>query len=244
MQLIHSLGTIHRMGMEIKKGIKILLSVLLPLFVIIPSLVFVIYPKYSEVKIFVNEINISEITRNSWISFLISISPPKTEVRGEMNTNVESIEEMTSNLQPLERKILEDTDTYLLIPSIDVEGRVVEGISSTDMDRGFWHFPTSTYPGEKGNSVIIGHRFQYVPPAKNTLYYLDRVNIGDEVIVKQKEDSSTFIVTNIEIVEKNDISILTDTLDYRLTLVTCTPLWTSDMRLVITAKLDRIYNRS
>jgi len=118
-QLIHSLGTIHRMGMEIKKGIKILLSVLLPLFVIIPSLVFVIYPKYSEVKIFVNEINISEITRNSWISFLISISPPKTEVRGEMNTNVESIEEMTSNLQPLERKLLEDTDTYLLIPSMN-----------------------------------------------------------------------------------------------------------------------------
>jgi len=231
------------MEKPIKKGIKILLSALLPLFVIVPSLILIIYPKYSEVKIFINEINISEITKKSWISFLISISPPRTEIRGEIDTNVESIEEMTSHLQPLERKILEDSNTYLLIPSIDVEGSVVEGINSIDMDRGFWHFPTSKYPGEKGNSVIIGHRFQYIPPAKNTFYHLDRVNIGDEVIIKQGDDSLTFIVTNIEIVEKNDISILTDTLDYRLTLVTCTPLWTSDMRLVITAKLDRIYNR-
>lgn len=244
MQLIHTLGTIHSMKTKRGKGKKILLSVLLPLLVIVPSLIFLIYPKYTEIKILINSVDISDITKNSWISFLISISPPKKDIRGEMTTSVDSIEEMTSNLQPLEEKILEDLNTYLLIPSIDVEGIVVEGISSNDMDRGFWHFPTSKYPGEKGNSVIIGHRFEYIPPAKNTFYNLDKVNIGDEIIIKQDGDSFTFVVTNIEVVEKNDISILENTQDYRLTLVTCTPLWTSKQRLVITAKMDRIYNRS
>jgi LPXTG-site transpeptidase (sortase) family protein len=225
------------------KGIKILLSVLLPLVVIIPSLVFIIYPKYTDIKILVNSTDILEITKNSWTSFLISISPPIKDVRGEMTTTADSIEETTSNLQPLEEYILEDLNTSLLIPSIDVEGIVVEGISSDNMNRGFWHFPSSEYPGEKGNCVIIGHRFEYLPPAKNTFYNLDKVNIGDSIVIKESEDIFTYIVTNIEVVEKNDISILKDTSDYRLTLVTCTPLWTSKQRLVITAKMDRIYNR-
>lgn len=244
MQLIFTPDTILTMRKIKGKGIKILLSALLLLLVIVPSLIFVIYPKYSEIHIFFNNLDISNITKNSWTSFLISLSPPQKEVRGEMTSEVESIEDIASTLKPLNEKILEDSNTYILIPSIDVEGVVVQGISSNDMDRGFWHFPTSKFPGEKGNSVIIGHRFEYVPPAKNTFYNLDKVNIGDEIVVKNDNDSFTYIVTNIETVEKNDISILKDTSDYRLTLVTCTPLWTSDMRLVITAKLDRIYNRS
>ena len=157
------------------KGIKILLSVLLSLLVIVPSAYFLIYPQYSEIQIALNDINISEITKNSWLSFLISVSPSQKEVRGVTDTSVESIEDTVANLEPLEEKVLEDLNTYLYIDSIDVEGDISEGISSEDMDRGFWHFPTSVYPGEEGNSVIIGHRFQYIPPAKNTFYSLDKV---------------------------------------------------------------------
>ena len=207
MQLLFFLGTIHCMRKLKSKGIKILLSVLLIMLVIVPSLIFLIYPKYSELKIFFNELDISEITKNTWISFLISVSPPKEEVRGEKTTDLESIEELTKNFQPLEKTVLEDLNTNIIISSIDVEGNIAEGISSNDMDRGFWHFPTSKYPGEKGNSVIIGHRFQYVPPARNTFYNLDKVRIGDSVVVKQSNNELTYIVTNIEIVEKNDISI-------------------------------------
>lgn len=243
MQLFVTLGTILSMKERKRKGIKILLSVLLPLLVIIPSLIFLIYPKYTEAKILLKNTDIFEITKNSWISFLISISPPEKDVRGEMTTTADSIEEMTLNLQPIEEKALEDLNTSLLISSIDVEGKVVQGTSSDNMDRGFWHFPLSQYPGEKGNCVIIGHRFEYLPPAKNTFYNLDKINIGDNIVIKQGEDIFTYIVTNIEVAEKNDISILKDTSDYRLTLVTCTPLWTSKQRLVITAKMDRIYNR-
>jgi len=225
------------------KGKKILLSAFLILLVVIPSLGLIIYPKYSDIKIFLKDLNIPQITKNSWTSFLITISPLQKEVRGETDTQVDSIEELTKGLQPLEEKILEKRETVLEIPSIDVEGVVVQGINSNNMDRGFWHFPTSKFPGEKGNSVVIGHRFQNIPPARDTFYNLDKLNIGDEIYIKQGDDSLTFIVTHMEIVEKNDISILKDSSDYRLTLVTCTPLWTSDQRLVITAKLDRLYNR-
>ena len=227
-----------------KRGIKILLSVLLSLLIIVPSFIFLVYPQSSTLKIFSSDTNISDITKNSWTSFLISLAPPIKEVRGERDSDIESIEDLTLTLKPLEEKILEDTNTYIEIPSIAVEGIVVQGTSSREMDRGFWHFPTSKFPGEKGNVVVIGHRFEYVPPAKNTFYNLDKISIGDEIIVRDDNDSFTYIVTNTEVVEKNDISILKDTSDYRLTLITCTPLWTSEKRLVVTAKLDRIYNRS
>ena len=229
------------MKMYSNKALKILLSVFLFLVVLIPLSFFIIYPRYSEIQIALNDFDIYSIAKNSWTSFLISISPSQKEIRGVTDSSVDSIEDTVSNLKPLDEKILEELNTYLYIDSIDVEGNISEGISSSDMNRGFWHFPTSVYPGEKGNSVIIGHRFQYVPPAKNTFFNLDKVQIGDEIVVKNDEDTFRYIVTNIEVVERNDVSILEQTSDYRLTLVTCTPLWTSRQRLVITAKLDRVY---
>ena len=111
------------------------------------------------------------------------------------------------------------------------------------MDSGFWHFPISKYPGQKGNAVIIGHRFLNLPPAKDTFFNLDKVKIGDEIVLKHDEGEWKYIVTEIKIVDENDISVVKDTDDYRLTLITCTPLWTSEKRLVVIAKLDKLYQK-
>ncbi len=240
-QYLYSIDIIYCMKLIKKKGIKILLSVLLLLLVIIPSIYFLIYPQYSSIKIVLNDTDINQIFKKTWTFFLISIAPPEEEIRGITDSKIETIEETVSGLDPLKETILEDLNTFLYIDSIDVEGNISEGISSDDMNRGFWHFPTSVYPGEKGNSIIIGHRFQYIPPARNTFYNLDKVEIGDEIVIKNDIDTFTYVVTKIEVVEKNDVSILQQSSDYRLTLVTCTPLWTSKQRLVITAKLDRVY---
>ena len=112
------------------------------------------------------------------------------------------------------------------------------------MNKGFWHFPTSDLPGQKGNSVIIGHRYAKLPPNKDTFFNLDKVKVGDKIEVVQLDQTHTYIVTDTKIVEKNDISILQNYSDYRITLITCSPLWSSNQRLVVVGKLDKLYKNT
>jgi sortase A len=125
-----------------------------------------------------------------------------------------------------------------------VEGNIFQGRDSNTMDRGFWHFPTSAYPGQQGNSVIIAHRYLYLPPAKNTFFNLDKVKKGDNIVVEQEGNKYTYIVSEVKVVEKNDISVLQDTTEHQITLITCTPLWTSHQRLAVIAKLDKLYQKT
>ena len=80
-----------------------------------------------------------------------------------------------------------------------------------------------------------------MPPATDTFFNLDKVKIGDKVYIEQNGEKISFTVTETKIVEKTDRNILTQTDDYRITIVTCHPLWTDDQRLVVIAKLDKIY---
>lgn len=80
-----------------------------------------------------------------------------------------------------------------------------------------------------------------MPPNTNTFFNLDKARVGDKIVINQKDGSYRYTVTEKKVVEKNDRSVLLNTNDYRLTLITCTPLWTSDQRLVVIGKLDKVY---
>jgi len=82
-----------------------------------------------------------------------------------------------------------------------------------------------------------------IPPKKDTFFNLDKVDIGDRIHITSDLGEYNYIVLEKKEVEPNDISIIQDTDDYTLTLVTCTPLWTSQKRLVVVAKLDKLYKK-
>jgi sortase A len=136
---------------------------------------------------------------------------------------------------------MEEYKTVLSIDSADIKGKVVDGETSEQMERGFWHFPLSSQPGKRGNTVIIAHRFLYLPPRTDTFFSLDKVQIGDKITVTQKDGTYNYTVIERKVVAKTDRDVLAPTNDYRITLITCTPLWTSDRRLVVVGKLDKIY---
>lgn len=232
--------------MRKKKLLKISITTILLLLFLIPLFVFLIYPNYNQIVGPIKRLNIQRITEEFTFQIITTISPPKDRVMGISDTTStnESIEEsLGSNIQ-LEQKVLEELKTKIKISSIEVEGYVYEGIDAKTMDIGFWHFPISQYPGQKGNSVIIGHRYAKLPPDKDTFFNLDKVKIGDRITVEQYNNSFTYIVTDTKVVEKNDISVLQNYNDYRITLITCTPLWTADQRLVIIGKLDKLYKNT
>lgn len=228
---------------SMKKGIKILITFLIILLPLTPAVFFLIYPNINNLVLAKNSLNIYEISKETTLSSLTRISPIKEKYSEEV-LGYTSIEEYVQKHEiDLQDMILEKLGAKLTIDSVNIEGKIHQGENSLTMDKGFWHFPISSFPGERGNTVIIGHRFMNLPPSKDTFFNLDKVGLGDSIVVTHKEGSFTYNVVDIKEVSPNDISILKDTSDYRLTLITCTPLWTSEKRLVITAKLDKLYKK-
>ena len=229
---------------QMRKAQKILITLILTLSILLPVGYFLIYPQFTDLKIKYMQINLSRIAKDTAFSFLTTISPSKVPKENTKILGVTTIEDSLANTEiDLNNKILEALKMEIKIDPIDVQGYIYQGETSETMSQGFWHYPISQYPGEKGNVVIIGHRFQHIPPAKNTFYNLDKLKIGDEIVIRHTEGEYKYIIVDIEITDPTDISILENTDDYRLTLVTCTPLWTSEKRLVITAKLDKLYKK-
>jgi sortase A len=228
------------------KTVKTLITVGLLSMVLLPIFFFIIYPNYNNLIGPIKRLNLQRLSEEVTFQFLTEIAPTKENALGvtdTVSTNL-SIEESLGEILNLEKKYLEEVNTTVIVNSIEVEGKIFEGLNSRTMDNGFWHFPTSQLPGTKGNFVVIGHRYAKLPPSKDTFFNLDKVKVGDRVEVKQSNDEYTYIVTSTKEVDKNDISVIKDYSDYRLTLITCSPLWSSDKRLVITAKLDKLYKNT
>ncbi len=234
------------MDMRKKTILKFTLTILLLTGFLIPVGIFVIYPNYNKLIGPIKRFNIQRSTEEITFQILTTLSPTRDQVLGitDITSTNKTIEESLGSNFVIQEKQLESLNTQIQIESIEVKGKVHEGVDSNTMDLGFWHFPLSQYPGTKGNSVIIGHRYAKLPPDPDTFFNLDKVKVGDRILVEQDNNSYTYIVTETKIVEKNDISILQNFGDYRITLVTCTPLWTDHQRLVIVGKLDKLYKNT
>ena len=221
-----------------KKFTKYLITISLLLLVLIPIGYFLIFPNYNALIGGIQRIDANRIAYDTYFSFLTELSPTKEQILGSNSMLAEegSIEEYLNEDIEID-PILEKLNTQLYIDSVNIEGGIFQGVTSQTMDKGFWHFPASVYPGQKGNSVIIA-------PAKDTFFNLDKVKKGDSIIVQQESEKYTYIVSEVKIVEKNDISVLQDSSDYQITLITCTPLWTSKQRLIVVGKLDKLYQKT
>ena len=122
----------------------------------------------------------------------------------------------------------------LVIPKIGVD---IEILTSNNeawaLNLGAWHMDNTGNPESGSNMVISAHRFRYRPPSEKTFYLLDKIVIGDSFIVYWHEQEYDYVVTETKIVESNDTSILNQTNQYQVTLFTCTPLFSTEKRLVV-----------
>ncbi len=187
--------------------------------------------------------NIRKLAERATISTLMEISPPRSRYT-EQVLGATSIEEsLSSSDMVIDTKDIEEQNTILTIVNLDISGRIFQGKDSSTMEKGFWHFPTSANPGQKGNFVVIAHRFLHTPPQKDTFYNLDKIKVGEKIQVMTDNGEFNYIVLEIRETDANDISVLEQTDEYTITLVTCTPLWTSERRLVVIGKLDKLYKK-
>jgi len=125
----------------------------------------------------------------------------------------------------------------LMIPKIKFNQEILEGSDASVLNNGVWRRPNTSQPDIGGNTVIVGHRF--FQNQRGDFYHLDKLAVGDQIIVDWDKARYTYQVNAIKVVEPSAVAVEADTPVPQLTLYTCTPLWTASQRLVITADLIR-----
>jgi sortase A len=104
---------------------------------------------------------------------------------------------------------------------------------------GVVHYPNTALPGEQGNIVIFGHSSgQWWAPGhyKFVFTLLDKLTTGDRIILDYKGQRYIYKVTDTKVVLPNDLSVLNKSGNNILTLITCTPVGTSQKRLIVHAQ--------
>ena len=126
-----------------------------------------------------------------------------------------------------------DAVARLRIPRIDVDKIVVEGVQVDDLKRGPGHYPDSPLPGQPGNAAIAGHRTTYGAPFNR----IDELEQGDEILVTTVQGSFRYEVQRQLIVSPDQVEVLDDFGDDRLTLTACHPKYSARQRIIVVASL-------
>ena len=125
----------------------------------------------------------------------------------------------------------------LIISKIGVNAPIIETDNQNyGLSLGAWLMPSGSDPGEIGNTIITGHRFKYLPPNNLTFYLFHKLEIEDLVYVIWEGEEIYYEISEIKIVEDTDMSVMDQTDDETLTMFTCTPIYSTKQRLVVTAK--------
>lgn len=140
-------------------------------------------------------------------------------------------------------------DPRLIIPKINVDVPAIYGIGAdydsqmAAMQKGVAHFSISganSRPGEMGNTVLSGHSSNdlFDPGDYKFIFaQLDRLTTGDTIYANYEGVRYTYVVTKKEVVKPTDVQALVyPTTKPVMTLITCTPLGTSQNRLLVTTE--------
>ena len=118
------------------------------------------------------------------------------------------------------RKLLNDNINFE-IPRLNIKVPVLEGTDAKALQVSAGHFEGTGSLG-KGNYCICGHNSTIYAEIFNDL---DQIQIGDEMYLVDKDANRTrylYIVTEYKIVEPNQVEVLSDFGDNRLTVISCT----------------------
>lgn len=93
---------------------------------------------------------------------------------------------------------------------------VVNGDDEATLKVAAGHLPDTPLPWELGNSAVAGHRDSFFRP-------LSRIKLHDTLILTTPHGEFHYTVSNLRVVEPNDLSVLAQNGRSSLTLVTCYP---------------------
>ncbi len=125
----------------------------------------------------------------------------------------------------------------LVVKSMNVDTPILEGKTTSTLNKGIWHLPGTANPDQIGNTVIAAHRWKWLPTSHKSFYDIDKVKVGDPIEVTWDGVLYTYKVIRVSTVTPEKVEILQNTGIAKLTLFSCAPLFSSKYRLVVEAEL-------
>jgi LPXTG-site transpeptidase (sortase) family protein len=125
---------------------------------------------------------------------------------------------------------------------------ILHGVADEQLDVGIGHFPSAPLPGENGNFSLAGHRMTHGKPFTD----IDKLVAGDEVIVETRDSYYVYTLKVDRIVNPTDVWVLDDQPVPEvsgankgiITLVTCTPKWSTKQRWIWWGELTAVHPRN
>lgn len=185
-------------------------------------------------------IGIAGITYPFWGGIFYRNTGPLEEL-GRLELQAQ---EINQNLLPVESNPISTPDSAtvapinrLILDSAGVNMPLFVSGNEKVLLKGGWMYSGNSRPDQGGNTVIFGHRWLYKPPVKNTFYNLDEVKLGDKFTITWNGRTYTYETSDIKVVNPEDVWVMTPTDTPQVTLITCTPLFSTAQRLVVIGKL-------
>lgn len=147
----------------------------------------------------------------------------------EWNQSEEQLEAYASTMDITGTGII----CYIEIPKIKCSLPIYHGVGDTVLQIAIGHIPGSSLPigGESTHAVLSGHRGL---PSARLFTDLDKLMVGDTFLINVLDETLTYEVDQILIVEPYDLSSLEIIPGEDLvTLVTCTPYGVNTHRLLV-----------
>jgi len=136
-------------------------------------------------------------------------------------------------------------ESKLIIPKLNVEVPVVYDVPSNEekdiqkgLEDGVVHYPTTPFPGQKGNVSIVGHSSNNIfNPGKYKYVFtlLNRLQEGDTFFINYNGQRYVYKIYKKHIVKPSDVYVLgpQSEKESTATLITCDPPGTNVNRLVL-----------
>ena len=142
-------------------------------------------------------------------------------------------------------KVMYDVPNKIVIPKINVDAPIIEAISFEEKDiinaleSGVAHYPNTAIPGEVGNVFLTGHSSNY-SWAKGSFNYafsiLNKLVAGDRIYIYYDKYLYIYDVFEVIIVSPKDTSVLNQSTDSIISLMTCDPPGTTWKRRIVKAR--------
>ncbi len=205
----------------------------------------VIYKVFVSKKVLKRETTKGLVRFNNYLSVIVAMAAMYVIITPLLPNLSYRINGLLHIKRPLVRAAITDVggasndtivkDNILVVPSINLQEHIFEGNTEASINLGAWRRPKSSTPNRGSNTVIAGHRFYY--SVASVFYNLDKIKVGDPIIVYWEGSKFRYTVNLITIVKPSAVEVESPTKEPVLTLYTCTPLWTARDRLIIRAKL-------
>lgn len=150
--------------------------------------------------------------------------------------------EIPQHLQPLVQSLANiplptpgpEQANRIQIPAIGIDAPIVQGDGWEQLKKGVGQHIGSANPGEKGNVVLSAHNDIFGEIFRD----LDRLKPGDEITVYTNQRAYTYVVSESQVVEPTEVSLMENTSQPTLTLISCYPYLVDDQRIAITSRLQ------